>query len=267
MSFRVIHCEQGSEEWHNARAGVITASMFKVARQRVNGLDERQLAYVEAIRGGMSEADARVAAGYKAPPKAESVQRALAGEKVGELSELAKNYAFRVAFERISGLPMDEGFETWQMARGHELEPEAREEHQILEGVFVERAGFVVTEDGSFGASADGLIGNKGGSEYKCFVSPASLRPVLLLNDVAEIMDQVQGCMWVTGREWWHLGFYCPALRSIGYPLHLVRIARDDNYIADLEADLLEFKAEVDAQETALRRLAAANASRFAQAA
>ena len=133
--------------------------------------------------------------------------------------------------------------------------------------MLVERAGFVVTEDNIFGASADGLIGTKGGSEYKCFVSPASLRPVLLQADVSEIMDQVQGCMWVTGRDWWHLGFYCPALRAINYPLHLVRLTRDDNYIASMESDLLEFKAEVDRQEHALRRLAAANTSQFAQAA
>lgn len=267
MSFRVINCEQGSDEWHKARAGVITASNFKLARQRVGGLDDRQQIYVESIRKGMSELEARIEAGYKAAPKAEVVQRALDGEKVGELSDTAKNYAFRVAFERISGEPMDEGYETWQMARGHELEPEARAEHQILEGVIVERAGFVVTEDGIFGASADGLIGTKGGSEYKCFVSPVSLRPVLLLNDVSEIMDQVQGCMWVTGREWWHLGFYCPALRAIDYPLHLVRIKRDDDYIAAMESDLLEFKAEVDRQERALRALAAANAPSFSQAA
>lgn len=267
MSFRVITCEQGSPEWHQARAGVITASMFKVARQKVGGLDERQSKYVEAIRSGKSELAARTIAGYKNAPTSETVQRAIAGEKVGELSETAKNYAFRVAFERISGEPMDEGFETYAMSRGHELEPEARREHQILEGVVVERAGFVCTEDYAFGASADGLIGTKGGAEYKCFMSPVSLRPVLMLNDVSDVIDQVQGCMWITGREWWHLGFYCPALRSIDYPLHLVRLKRDDNYIAAMEKDLIEFKAEVDAQERALRALAAANASQFAKAA
>ncbi|WP_213956298.1 lambda exonuclease family protein [Variovorax sp. dw_954] len=267
MSFRVIPCEQGSEDWHRARAGVITASMFKVARQRVNGLNEQQQIYVDSILKGMPELEARNVAGYKAAPKAESVQRALKGLKVGDLSEAAKNYAFRCAFERISGEPMDEGFETWQMARGHELEPEARDEHQIQEGVLVERAGFVVTSDNVFGASADGLIGAKGGSEYKCLVSAASLRPVLLEANQADFMDQVQGCMWITGRDWWHLGFYCPQLRAINYPLHIVRCKRDDAYIDAMVEDLLEFKAEVDRQEKCLRALAAANAPQFAQAA
>lgn len=267
MSFRIITCEQGSSEWHQARAGVITASMFKVARQRVGGLDERQTKYVAAIRAGESELVARTIAGYKAAPTSETVQRAIAGEKVGDFSDAAKNYAFRLAFERISGEPMDEGFETYAMSRGHELEPEARREHQIREGVVVERAGFVVTEDYVFGASADGLIGTNGGAEYKCFMSPVSLRPVLMLNDVSEIIDQVQGCMWITGRDWWHLGFYCPALAAIDYPLHLNRMVRDDAYIDAMVPQLLEFKAEVDRQETTLRALAAANASQFAKAA
>ncbi|AOE60405.1 hypothetical protein QZH45_14320 [Pseudomonas corrugata] len=35
-------------------------------------------------------------------------------------------YAFELAVERIGGAPLDGGFETWQMRRGHELEPEAR---------------------------------------------------------------------------------------------------------------------------------------------
>lgn len=34
MSYKVINCEQGSEEWHAARAGVITASMFHGGTRR-----------------------------------------------------------------------------------------------------------------------------------------------------------------------------------------------------------------------------------------
>jgi hypothetical protein len=39
---RLVHCDQGSPEWHQARAGCITASMFKTARERINGLDEKR---------------------------------------------------------------------------------------------------------------------------------------------------------------------------------------------------------------------------------
>lgn len=39
---RLIHCDQGSDAWHNARAGVITASMFATARSRVNVEQEQR---------------------------------------------------------------------------------------------------------------------------------------------------------------------------------------------------------------------------------
>jgi hypothetical protein len=210
---KVINCAQGSEEWHLARAGVITASMFKTARQL-------------ELKSGPNK-----------------------GKPAGE----CLNYAFRVAVERVSGAPLDEGFETWQMRRGHELEPEARAEHEIQAGVIVQRAGFVTTDDGVFGASADGLIGHDGGSEYKCLVSPEGMRKVLVDGDISDFIDQVQGCMWITGRQWWHLCLYCPALAGIGKQLWWREVRRDDAYIRDLSQDLMTFRGLVDANVTALR--------------
>jgi hypothetical protein len=253
----IIHCDQGSDQWHQARAGCITASMFGVARSRVNGLTAQQQVYVSAILAGKPEADARIEADYKAAPKAEAVRRALAGEPVGEPSEAAMNYAFNLAVERISGKALDNGFETWQMKRGHELEPMARMEHEMATGLIVQRAGFVTTDDGFFGASADGLIGKEGGSEYKCFLSPEKLRAFHIDNDASGIMDQVMGCMWITDRKFWHVGMYCPALESVGRQLWWREFKRDDDYIEKLEADLWQFKLLVDDYETKLRSKAA----------
>ena len=208
----IVSCEQGSPEWHQARAGVITASMFETARTRLKS-----------------------------------------GPRKGEPNEAALNYAFALAVERISGMPLDNGFETWQMRRGHELEPEARIEHEAQTGLIVQRAGFVLTDDGIFGASADGLIGEHGGSEYKCFLAPEKLRAFHIDNDASGIMDQVQGCMWITGRQWWHVGMYCPALAPVGRQLWWQEFKRDDNYIEALEADLWEFKLLVDRYEMKLR--------------
>lgn len=208
----IVECTQGSPEWHAARAGVITASMFGTARQRLK-------------KGGFSAA--------------------------------ANDYAFRLAIERISGTALDEGYETWAMRRGHELEPLARMEHEAKTGLLVETAGFVLTDDNAFGASADGLIGTDGGSEYKCLVSPERLRTVLVDGDVSEFQDQVQGCLWITNRLWWHLCLYCPALEPIGKQLQIIEVKRDEDYIDTMVADLLEFKTEVDRIEMALRRKAA----------
>jgi len=250
---KIIECEQGSAEWHQARAGCITASMFTVARSRVNGLTDQQKKYVDAILDGKTESQAREAADYKAPPKADSVRRAIAGESVGEPSEAALNYAFGLAVERISGKALDNGFETWQMKRGHELEPEARMVHELKTGLIVQRAGFVTTDDGVFGASADGLIGQDGGSEYKCFLAPEKLRTFHIDNDASAIMDQVQGCMWITDRKFWHVGMYCPALEVVGRQLWWKEFKRDNDYIDKLEEDLWQFKLLVDGYEAKLR--------------
>lgn len=254
---RLIHCDQGSPEWHAARAGCITASMFKIARSRVNGLDEKQAAYVNAILSGLSEEAARDVAGYKAPPRSKTVERAIAGLQVGDPSSAALDYAFRVAVERISGVPLDEGFETWAMKRGHELEPAARLAHETAAGVIVERAGFVMTDDGLFGASADGLIEVEGGSEYKCLVAPDGIREIILNGDITPFIDQIQGCMWITGRKYWHFALYCPALENVGKELFWTRVERDDDYIEALEADLLQFAALVSDYERRLRLKAA----------
>lgn len=249
----LVRCQQGSDEWKAERAGCITASMFSVARERVGGLDEKQQSYVDAVLGGCTAKQAMEIAGYRAAPRAAAIERAIRGEPVGDFSAAAKDYAFRVAIERISGVPLDEGFETWAMRRGHELEPDARLAHEIAAGVTVLPCGLVKTDDEIFGASADGLIGKDGGAEYKCLVSPERLRTVLLDSDVREFRDQVQGGMWITGRTFWHFAIYCPALAPLGKELWWREEKRDDNYIEEMERDLLEFKALVDDYERQLR--------------
>ena len=251
----IIHsAPQGSEEWLQARAGVITASMFRVCRERVGGLSAQQALYVAAIREGKSPEEAAVAAEYKTKPRmTEAVQRAIQGLPIGDFSMEAKKYAFTLAIERISGKPLNEGFETWQMKRGHELEPMARARHEEEAGVIAETAGFITTDDACFGASADSLIGSDGGSEYKCLISPDSLMPVLLDGDITDYMDQIQGCMWITARKWWHYGLYCPALANIKLDFYWRHIERDDDYIEALERDLIAFRGLVLEYETKLR--------------
>lgn len=205
----IYTAQQGTPEWHEARAGVITGSMFATARERL--------------------------------------------KKSGEPTASARDYAFRLAVERISGQPLDDGFETWAMKRGRELEPEARAAHEAHARVVVEPCGFVTTDDGLFGASADGLILDDGGAEYKCLVSPERLRETLITNDISDYMDQVQGGMWITGRRWWDFCIYCPALAPIGRALSRWRVLRDDNYIDAMVDDLMAFARLVDSYEATLR--------------
>lgn len=255
----IVKCMQGSPEWHQARAGVITASMFAECRKRVGGLTDQQAAYVAALQSGMAEKEAREAAGYKTAPRSAAIDKALAGEPVGDFTETAKAYAFRLAVERISGQPLDEAdqFETYAMRRGRELEPQAREAHEFDRDLIVEPCGLVLTEDRKFGASADGLIGEDGGAEYKCLIDPTRIRDVVLSRDMSEFTDQVQGCLWLTGRAWWHFCLYCPALASVGRSLTVFEVKRDEDYIEAMVRDLLKFDELVCEYEQQLRKRAA----------
>lgn len=212
----LVEAPQGSPEWHSARAGAVTASMFKAVRERLKS-----------------------------------------GSNKGDYTKAAKDYAFRLAIERISWQPLDEGFETWSMRRGRELEPAAREAHAEKIGKPIQQTGLVLTDDERFGASADGLIDEDGGAEYKCLVSPERLREIIIDKDLSDFRDQVQGCLWLTGRKWWNFVLYCPALAPAGKDLIIHEQTRDDDYIEAMERDLLafdklvmEYKAGIEASES-----------------
>lgn len=200
--YTVIHCSQGSKEWLDARAGIITASMFKVIMKRL--------------------------------------------KKDNSFSAEAKKYAFKLAIERISGARLDEDkFETYEMRRGRELEPEARLLHESKTNQLVIECGFAVSSCGFYGSSLDGEIGDNGTSEYKCFIGPDSLRPILIDSDLSDCEAQIQGGLWITGRQWCDFVLYCPALKNIDKDLTIFRVHRNEEYIADLQNNLEEFNAMV----------------------
>lgn len=242
-----IQCAQGSEEWFAFRLGAITASMFTECRTIVGGLTDQQLKYADLIKAGIAEKEAMLEAGYKSKPKAKGITDYLNGEKVGDYSPKAKEYAFKLAVERISGRLLDEDkFQTWQMARGNELEPKARMAYESKYGLLVQQTGLALTDDGAFGASVDGLIDNDGSLEIKCFLAPSKLAPIIIDGNAGEVQDQMQGSMWITGRKWCDFVLYCPALDCVDKDLTVIRYQRDDDYIQTLEADLMEFNKLVE---------------------
>lgn len=208
----IIECDQGSEDWYEARAGVITASQFKHFR-----------------------ADALT-------------KRASADYPAGSYNSEARKIIRVKAFERLSGKVLQgKEFETYAMRRGHELEPAARQTHERRFGVMVDRAGFVMTADKRFGGSADGFIGDDEGCEYKCLVDADEMLGILENDDISSFMDQCQGGMWTTGRKVWNFGLYCPDLAVCGMDFKLIRVPRDDDYINALEADLVKADRAVEA--------------------
>lgn len=258
MSAELIYiaCQQGTPEWFSARAGACTASRFTIARSMVEGLTEQQAAYVNAIKSGVSEADALHIAGYKAKPSAAAVAKALAGEPVGRPSDAAIKYAQLLAIERISGQPQDDTFQTYAMRRGQELEPKARDLYQAHTGYIVDEAGVVLTADRWFGYSTDGEVyGQPGGVEIKCPMASDKVAGVWLDPGpvIAEYLDQCDGGIWIKGWEWIDLVVYTPWLASVGRELFIHRIRRDEARIEALERDLTRFIRLVNDYEKRLR--------------
>lgn len=198
---------QGSEGWLQARAGVITASRFKDARDRLKG---------------------------------------------GKPSSKCIAYAAQVAVERIAGRPIDKAFQNWQMKEGQEQEPHARTAYDVETGNVVEEVGLVTTDDGLYGYSSDGFVGSAGLLEIKTLLSAEVILRVVGGGDLSEYMDQCNGGLWLTGREWIDLVLWAPALEPIGRALTIHRITRDEAAIEALEADLMAFAGMVKEAERML---------------
>lgn len=202
---KVLDCEQGSPEWHRARAGVITASMVSVIRKKLK-----------------------------------------TGPNAGGHTQEAEKYAFRLALERIMECPLDDTYETEYMRRGRRLEEDAREIHEERICDLIDQVGLILSDCGRFGASGDGLIRTDGGAEYKAFVDPGKLMPILIHGDLSEIQDQMQMNLWLSDRQWWHFGLYCPGLASIGRDLTIIPVERDNAYIEEMADDLKAFDVLVE---------------------
>lgn len=251
---KFIECAQGTPEWHAARSGLITASCFADAVSTVGGLTDQQKAYVGHVQNGMSAKEAALAAGYKAPPTAECVSRALAGEITEKPSDTAKRYAADLAIERISGQPHGEPPKAWILERGHEMEAAARMHYEARTGSFVTEAGICLTDDGVFGYSSDGLVDDDGLIEIKAPIDSAKILAMWETGDTSEYDHQMQGGLWISGRKWCDFIMYVPDLASVGKDLYIKRVYRNDEFIDAMVEQLHLFDTLVGRYEAALRR-------------
>lgn len=257
----VIHvvCQQGTQEWLDARAGATTASRFAEACERVGGLNEQQEKYLALLKAGVPRAKATIEADYSATPKGAWVEKALSGEKMERLSGTAMDYAWLIALERIAQRPLDETFVTWQMRRGQDEEPNARIAYEIQQARSMVEAGIAFTPDRRFGYSTDGYIDDDpegpGMGEIKVPSSPTQIAKAWTRPDevVKDYQHQIDGGLWITGRLWCDLIIYTPWLASIGKKLWVRRVYRNEERIDTLATGLLEFEAAVQACENQLR--------------
>lgn len=203
--------EQRSDEWFAERAGKITASrMHDVMVERERG----------EFKSG--------------PRKGQQKPQPLA----------LVNYAHQLAAERLTMKPRKQ-VKAAALQWGRDVEPAAVAAYQAETGVIVEQCGFIQHPAYDFiGASPDFLVGDDGGGEIK---SPESSEVHLetLLNGLPpEHIEQIQGGLWVTGRNWWDFVSYHPDFPE-ELRLYIQRVERDEEYIGKLEQACLLMETDV----------------------
>jgi exodeoxyribonuclease (lambda-induced) len=163
-------------------------------------------------------------------------------------------YAAQVAIERISKEPCGEVFNSWQMKRGQEIEPDARFAYEVETGLVATESGVVLTDDKLFGYSTDGFVGDDGMIEIKSLVGAEIVIDMWNTQDMSEYMHQMQGGMWITGRKWCDFVMFCPQLANVGKSLFCRRVERDDAFIDAMVESLAVFEALVSRNEAVLRK-------------
>lgn len=177
--------------------------------------------------------------------------------KNGTATQASKDYAYKVAVERIYGETTDDTYQTFEMRRGSDLEPIARMAYERITGNLAEESGVALTEDDRFGYSTDGLIGSDGLIEIKCPNSARKLVEMWETEDLSEYMHQIQGGMWITGHKWCDFVMYAPQLQKVDKQLFIKRVLRDDDFIETMQISLMQFKAQVDHHVANLNKKAA----------
>lgn len=159
----------------------------------------------------------------------------------GGPSKTRTTYMYKLAGERLTELPM-ESYSNGYMERGRQMEDEARKWYEMVEGVDVERVGFVRCPDRRAGASPDGFVGEEGGVEIKTKAPHLQIAVLEAGKLPPEHVAQVQGTLWITGRKWIDFISYFTRM-----PPFKIRVYRDEAYIAALAVAVQEFNTELDA--------------------
>lgn len=165
-------------------------------------------------------------------------------------------YMRQLAGEIITGEPA-ETYSNGHMARGQEMETQARERYAFDRDVEPRLVGFI--RNGPKGASPDALIGDRGALEIKTALPDILIEAMLRDDAPPQHRAQTQGVLWVAEREWIDLVVYWPKLPPV---IH--RAVRDEAYIASMASAVDAFNDELAALVERIRAYGSPAAARAA---
>lgn len=149
-----------------------------------------------------------------------------------------KKYLLTLAGEAITG-EVAESYSNTHMERGKIMEEEACDLYAFIYDEDIQTVGFL--RRGRAGASPDRLIGSGGMLECKTRLPHLQIDALEGNRLPPEHVAQVQGQLWVSGRQWCDFITYWPRL-----PLFKIRVERDEKYIETLASAVDAFNEEMD---------------------
>jgi hypothetical protein len=216
-------------EWLAQRRGVFTASEF-----------HRLCAY----RDGLLIKGTKAKKGKNGEPDIQEIPDTY---DTDYFPDGAKTYATEKAVEMLTMQDMTPTFKSKAMEWGSNTEAEAVEMIYQKYGLVVENYGDnqeFVKLNKDVGCTPDGLIDNDAGIETKCPESTTHIK-YLQIQSIEEFKElkseyywQIQGCMYVTGREKWLFVSYDPRFLDERLRLKTMILYRDESDIAFLDKRL-----------------------------
>lgn len=235
--------EQGTPDWHRARAGVITASRASefASEAKLAPMPDDAIYTKEGKCNILSWGDKLITGTSKSELTKicrESLTPVYGDMRQGYMAELVAQIATGLIPEQMSFKQCE-----W----GHEHEDQARAFFELEHGVDVDVPAFIYRDkEKRFGISPDGLIvGKKIGLELKCpFTSKVFVEFATCDKIKKEYIEQCQYSMWVTGYEAWYFANYDPRITT--KKLHWVLIERDQAFMDKYDEAEKNFIRDMD---------------------
>ncbi len=159
----------------------------------------------------------------------------------GEPSKSAKDYMYELAGQMITG-KIEEGFKSFHMENGNEREEGSRVLFSAIHNMEVSQVGVIYKDElRNVLCSPDGvMLEHDTGLELKNPMMKTQVKYLLSNKLPTEYFCQVQGSMYVTGfNHYWFMSHY------EGLPPLIIRVERDDAWIAKLDAEMQKFNANL----------------------
>ena len=170
----------------------------------------------------------------------------LARTKTGP-SASRQNYLIELALQRTTGI-IQESYSNAAMEWGTQTEPQARVAYEVNTNNFVDQVAFIDHPSIEwFGCSPDGLVSDRGLVEIKCPNSTTHWEYFKFNRPPQKYVIQMQAQMAVTGRDWCDFISFDPRMPERSQLL-IVRVDRDEAFIAEMEKQIKQFLSEVEVE-------------------